>query len=242
VREQEEVESFLAQQFENILDLLWCADKNFISAPQGTKKENKQDPAKTNISDKQASSSAENTKNKPRPIEPKTPVYLNEQHFKTQHRVKGDSRQLPKQQVLQKHRLWEKAFKPLKVERKYHNHQVVDIEKTVDFIAQTNIKQLVFKAEKKPLYNLTICVERDKSMEIFYDVLDEFLNSLQHFGVFSKITVLYLHDAKVYRDKALKTRVQNSTSTMLGRDTLTLIVSACLSEAWKTNQMLKLIH
>ncbi|MCH9740662.1 MAG: hypothetical protein K0U38_07490, partial [Epsilonproteobacteria bacterium] len=107
MKNQNEAELFLLEQFENILDVLWCSENRmFVDELSVAKKEQKGSAKKEGMPDNPNSAS---TKTNQKKSEVTESVYTKEKRFKTSTSLKGDTLNLPKRQILQKHRKWEKA-------------------------------------------------------------------------------------------------------------------------------------
>ena len=210
----------------------------FVDELSVAKKEQKGSAKKEGMPDNPNSAS---TKTNQKKSEVTESVYTKEKRFKTSTSLKGDTLNLPKRQILQKHRKWEKAFKPLKLSEDDKHEEIIDIKQTVDFIAQTQIEQVIFKAKKREIYTLNLLIDHDKSMEIFSELIDEFVNAVQHYGVFVSVHLFYLDGAVICRDKSFKLRV-DSLAHFSQKNSLTLIVSNCLSAAWKNNEIFQKIE
>jgi len=236
LKHQNEAVDFLLGQFENILDMVYCSKSDILTEVEGESEVVSQ-PITTS-EDNSTDTGKKGVKAKEKPVT--ETVYVNEKRFTSNVSLKGDSLSLPKRQVLQKHRAWEKAFRPLKIEENDKHHKIIDIKKTVDFIAQTEIEQVIFKTRKKELYVLNLLIDKDHTMEVFTELIEEFIASVEHYGIFFSVHCFYLDNGNIYRDKYLSTKVEKFYQ-FSQRNSLTLIISNCVSSAWKRNEMFKLI-
>ena len=147
---------------------------------------------------------------------------------------------IAKQKTLQQYRSLEKAFKPLKTTTQNRHKVLIDEQKTVDWIAQTEIYQVITKFEEKAVFTLSLVIEKHPSMEIFDTLIDTFSDALMHFGIFSRVEIFYLDgkDTKstLYRDKAMHQKI-SSKSISRNDKNLILILSHCNTPAWKSNEM-----
>jgi len=146
---------------------------------------------------------------------------------------------------LQQYRSLERAFKPLKLTVVDKHKSMVDEEKTVDWIAQTEIFQIVSSYKEKKVFSLTMLIDKHHSMEIYDDVIDTFTDALSHYGVFFKINFFYLDSSSeetiIYRDKTMQQKIAPKRVASNEKN-LILILSHCITPSWYSNHMYSLIQ
>lgn len=155
-------------------------------------------------------------------------------------KVKVDYLSSPKKPTLQHYREWEKAFKVLSINAVDKRKEELDIENTVDWIAQTDIFQLIYKQKIKKSFTLTFVIDKHHSMDIFDSLISDFCNMVEHYGVFEKVYYFYIdgqeEQGTFYRDRALNQKVKYSSITREEQN-LVLLLSSCISPAWRSNSI-----
>ena len=226
------------KELENVLDMLWLSQEyKKVPNQKEIKEPNSNKPEKPQKS-KQTEDKKQNIKTDSTPQ--KVEVYTKQQIFKKTTTLPVDYITLPRQQTLQNYRNWEKAFKPLKITNQNIQEKVINEEKTVNLIAQTDIYQIISEYKEKPVFSLLLIIDKHHSMEIFENLIDEFCNAIAHFGIFERVEITYLDSSKsksgFYRDKKLRQKVSKK-QFLLNKNSLILIISNCTSPAWKSNDM-----
>jgi len=226
------------KELENVLDMLWLSQEyKKVPNQKEIKEPNSNKPEKPQKS-KQTEDKKQNIKTDGTPQ--KVEVYTKQQIFKKTTTLPVDYITLPRQQTLQNYRNWEKAFKPLKITNQNIQEKVINEEKTVNLIAQTDIYQVISEYKEKPVFSLLLIIDKHHSMEIFENLIDEFCNAIAHFGIFERVEITYLDSSKsksgFYRDKKLRQKVSKK-QFLLNKNSLILIISNCTSPAWKSNDM-----
>ena len=229
------------EELENVLDIIWLSQEyKKVPNQKETKElaEQKDNRLEKPQKFKQTEDKKQNIKEDSTPQ--KVEVYTKQQVFKKTTTLPVDYITLPRQQTLQNYRNWEKAFKPLKITNQNRQEKVINEEKTVDFIAQTDIYQIISEYKEKPVFSLSLIIDKHHSMEIFENLIDEFCNAVAHFGIFERVEIFYLDSSKskskFFHDKKLYQKVSKK-QIFTNKNNLILIISNCISPAWKSNDM-----
>ncbi len=192
------------------------------------------------------------TKNKKKPKEKVLPtegekeasVYENDAST-TKTDIKADPIRMPKKLSLSHYRAWEKSFRSFYYKVDSTREFVLDEAKTVDLIAKTKLVQAIFKAKKVKYFHLVMVIEQSPSMDIWSELILEFQKTVQRFGVFESIEFYYLASdkkgVKLYADRALKRELSYKKIT-LNRQVLLTVVSDCVSSAWHSNHIFKMLE
>ncbi len=231
------------EELENILDIVWLSQEYKKVQNHENEKEKPQKEENRKLTEPQKSENDNEVKTQDQQID-KPPqmveVYTTQPVFKKSSALSVDYITLPRQQTLQNYRKWEKAFKPLKITNQNRHKKVINEEKTVNLIAQTDIYQIISEYQEKPVFSLSLVIDKHYSMEIFENLIDEFCNAVAHFGIFERVENFYLDSSKsegrFYRDRKLHQKVSKK-QIVSNNNNLILVISNCISPAWKSNHI-----
>ncbi|CAA6819498.1 MAG: Unknown protein [uncultured Sulfurovum sp.] len=164
---------------------------------------------------------------------------------KTKTDIKADPIRMPKKLSLSNYRAWEKSFKSFYFKVDSKQEFMLDETKTVELIAKTRLIQPIVKAKKIKYFRLVMVIEQSPSMDIWNELILEFQKTIQRFGVFEGIDFYYLSSNKkgvhLYADRAL-TRELDYKKLSLRDQTLLTIVSDCVSSAWHSNHIFRMLE
>ena len=231
------------EELENILDIVWLSQEYKKVQNHENEKEKPQKEENRKLTELQKSENDNEVKTQDQQID-KPPqmveVYTTQPVFKKSSALSVDYITLPRQQTLQNYRKWEKAFKPLKITNQNRHKKVINEEKTVNLIAQTDIYQIISEYQEKPVFSLSLVIDKHYSMEIFENLIDEFYNAVAHFGIFERVENFYFDssksEGKFYRDRKLHQKVSKK-QIVSNSNNLILVISNCTSPAWKSNHI-----
>ncbi len=233
----------IIDELENVLDTLFIYNKNNKQSDVETIEEEKEKKnfkeEKPKREKKETTKETKTKKNTQENTSSDINIFTKKRAVKSKrHKVKVDYISTPKKPTLQHYREWEKAFKPLKITSIDTTKTILDVDKTVDWIAQTDLFQLIYTQKLKKHFSLTLLIDKHHSMDIFQSLVDDFCDTLEHYGVFAKIDYFYLdgkdEETILHKDKHQK--VKNST-ILREENNLILILSSCISPAWRSNSM-----
>lgn len=173
-------------------------------------------------------------------------LYPKEDKERKKSSIKADHIRTPRKLSLSNHREWERSFRKLRYKIDSNSRFVLDELKTVDSIAQTNIYHAILKGKRENYFNLTLIIDQSSSMEIWRELIDEFNRTIQRFGLFNSISFYYLDtkspEAKLFSDKNKQTKISYKQLAFSNKRGLILILSDCVSPAWRSNHLFKLIE
>ena len=119
--------------------------------------------------------------------------------------------------------------------------QEVDEIATVDYVARTNIVNPIFKAKNENYYDLYLLIDISKSMFIWEETLQIFLEKLKIYAYFRNIKVLYIDaqdvDAPIYMTKRKTHKVNLNVSNSDGH-ALMFVISDFIAPAWRKGNLL----
>jgi formylglycine-generating enzyme required for sulfatase activity len=219
-------------------------DKNPNSSNHNEEKieENVEENVKQNIPEITVSEKDNN--NKPQTF---TVSQTHEQQVTTEKSVpKGEYVRVPTHRQFEKYNKFAKSFKIL---RQFVNSNVqytLDIDKSIEYIANTNIWDVAQKPQKELKYELYLVIEVSKSMEIYDEVIEDFIKALNRFSIFKKVKVYYLKQTnnsfEIYRDIECKSKTSLSIFSSYTQRNFTMILSDCISKGWSDKRGYKLLQ
>ncbi|CAA6824801.1 MAG: Unknown protein [uncultured Sulfurovum sp.] len=119
--------------------------------------------------------------------------------------------------------------------------QEVDEVATVDYVARTNIVNPIFKAKNENYYDLYLLIDISKSMFIWEETIQVFLEKLKIYSYFRNIKVFYIDtqdmDAPIYTTKRKTHKVNLNVSNSDGH-ALMFVVSDFIAPAWRKGNLL----
>ena len=132
-------------------------------------------------------------------------------------------------------------FKEKKLSRK---RDIFDEDKTVDYIAHTNITFPFFKAKKEKKYELYICIDISDSMQVWEEMTDVYQKLLLNSGVFRSTTLLYIDtqskESMFYKDKKKRQAFNASEIMNFYSSKLMFVLSDMHSMGWKEGNALEI--
>ena len=232
---------------EQVADMLWLSSYIEKSKVEEVKRDEPESKQKRETSkDRESPKTIKKPKRKPREerleqeAKKEASVFDNDASS-TQTEIKADPIRMPKKLSLSHYRAWEKSFRSFYYKVDSTEEFVLDEAKTVDIIAKTKLVQPIFKAKSVKYFHLVMVIEQSSSMDIWSELLLEFQKTIQRFGVFESITFYYLAGVKLYADRALKREVFHK-KIRLNRQVLLTVVSDCVSSAWHSNHIFKMLE
>ena len=232
---------------EQVADMLWLSShiaKTKVEVQPNTPKP-KEDVSEEEESPKKIKKSRKKPKEDLVKEEKKEASVYDNAACKTKTDIKADPIRMPKKLSLSHYRAWEKSFRSFYYKVDSTRAFVLDEAKTVDLIAKTKLVQPIFKAKKVKYFHLVMVIEQSSSMDIWSELIFEFQKTIQRFGVFESIAFYYLASdkkgVKLYADRALKREI-NHKKLNLSRQTLLTVISDCVSSAWHSNHIFKMLE
>lgn len=120
----------------------------------------------------------------------------------------------------------------------------VDVDKTVDSFAQTNILEPKFQAKVENYYDLYLIIDISESMYIWQESIEVFMKKLEIFSIFRTIKFLYLdsskNQAQIHNNKH-KTSKASKLLNYEGRSIL-FIITDCIAPAWSRGDMMEKLY
>ena len=121
-----------------------------------------------------------------------------------------------------------------------YDSQEVDEVATVDYVARTNIVNPIFKAKNENYYDLYLLIDISKSMFIWEETIEVFVEKLKIYAYFRTIKVFYIDtqeiDAPVYTTKRKTHKVNFNVSNSDGH-ALMFVVSDFIAPAWRKGDL-----
>ena len=243
------------QNFENIADLLWLSQFTGVESVvvkeniSFTNKDVVNSPKKSlkNEIKKSNNTFTNSKKNKPLEKENSVEVHTNKQENISE--LKAESAkafQSPKKLALSNYREWEKAFKFINLKQRSKSRFELDEDKSVEQIASSKVFNLVFRGVEEKIFSLTILIDQYETMEIWQELIQSFEQMLSTMGVFYQISVYYWDTTekkpKLYYDKSLRKKLDESNVVLNGQRTLVWILSDCLAPSWQSGEAFKSIE
>ena len=232
---------------EQVADMLWLSshiEKTKVEVQPNIPKP-KEDVSEEEESPKKIKKSRKKPKEDLVKEEKKESSVYDNDACKTKTDIKADPIRMPKKLSLSHYRAWEKSFRSFYYKVDSTREFVLDEAKTVDLIAKTKLVQPIFKAKKVKYFHLVMVIEQSPSMDIWSELILEFQKTIQRFGVFESIAFYYLASdkkgVKLYTDRALKREVKYKKLN-LSKQTLLTVVSDCVSSAWHSNHIFKMLE
>ena len=134
-----------------------------------------------------------------------------------------------------------RQLKPLKRKISSHSEMLLDIDKTVDFIAQTGVYQAILEPKESKEFSLSIIVDQGLSMFLWEEPIADFKKSILSYGIFDKINFYYLatdeQKVKLFGDKNQTLLKSHKIAELNHRKNITFILSDCVSLAWRSNSV-----
>jgi len=237
---------------EHIADLLWIS-KYTGSKKSDTPKGNDEPPTKADpqppedptppISDpKTLSGEREQNDKQDEQIE----IHITQENsaIQTPSTKKAKAFSSPKKLELSNYREWEKAFKFINLKRYSNKKFEIDIDKTVEAIATTEIFDIKYQRVLEKCYSLTIIIDKSSTMELWQELIRLFIKMLKTTAVFHNVNIYYWDTAHkqpiLYYDKDFKQKI-DSKSIPNGDKELLWVLSDCLAPSWKSGSSFKQI-
>jgi len=149
---------------------------------------------------------------------------------------KGEYTKIPTHKQFDKFNQFFKSFKILRQMIQSQTEFVFDDEESVEYIANTNIWNIILKPKKELKYNLFILVEQSESMDIYNELIIDFVKAVDRFSIFKNIKVYYIKQYKdsfnLYKDKKNKTKLSLKALNSDNQRNFTMILSDCISSGW----------
>jgi len=134
-----------------------------------------------------------------------------------------------------------RQLKPLKRKINSQNKMSLDINKTVDFIAQTGVYQAILNPKESKEFSLSIVIDQGLSMFLWEELIEDFKKSILNCGIFDKINFYYLstdeQKAKLFADKNQNIYKNHKIAELNHKRNITFILSDCVSLAWRSNSV-----
>jgi hypothetical protein len=152
--------------------------------------------------------------------------------------VKGQAFRTPALPILHNALAFNRALRPLrkKIESRFHDE--LDIEKTVQNIAEIHLFLPILKGKSEHWLELVIVIDNAISMQIWQPLLKEFCRLLELQGMFKKI-YFYQLDTENKEVKILnknKRLIKNIEIINLHQSRLIWLLSDCVGKAWHSNE------
>ena len=148
---------------------------------------------------------------------------------------KGEYFRTPTHKQFDKFHKFAKAFKILRELSESQNEYIFDEEATIQDIANTHIWNITLKPKKELKYSLHIIIEQSKSMEIYEEIIKDFLKALKRFTIFKDIDIYYIKEQeyfKLAKDKKFSKFINITSLKSLQKRNFTFILTDCVSPAW----------
>ncbi|AFY39969.1 putative phytochrome sensor protein [[Leptolyngbya] sp. PCC 7376] len=161
---------------------------------------------------------------------------------------------VPKAPTFLKTRLIRQAFRPLRRKVPSKTTQVVDVDKTVEAIAERLIYGQEFwsvetKPERERWLNVELVIEVTESNMIWQEMIDEFQKILETHGAFRKIRVWNLKPDRHgivlesrHRSKKRQRKHRLKELCHPERRSMILLVSDCTSALWEEGKIYPTLH
>ena len=117
---------------------------------------------------------------------------------------------------------------------------------TVENIANTNIWDVSTHPKSELKYTLSLIIEKSESMEVWEELIHEFILAMSRFHFFKQVRVFYLKGDnkryRVYKDKKCKSKVSIKKFYSLKQRNLTILMSDCISIGWGDKRGYKFLN
>jgi RNA recognition motif. (a.k.a. RRM, RBD, or RNP domain) len=151
--------------------------------------------------------------------------------------MKGQAFRTPALSLLHNVLAFNRAFRPLRKTVASRFHTELDIEETVNYIAETQIFSPILKGKPERWLELVILIDNAISMQIWQPLLKEFRRLLELQGTFAKLHFYQLdteqETARVFNNQRV---IKNFEIINPQQPRLILVFSDCVAKAWHSNQ------
>ena len=134
------------------------------------------------------------------------------------------------------------TFKEKKESRKKN---IFHQDKTVEYIAKTDIIMPIFQAKKEKRYTLYIFIDYGKSMQVWQDMCEVYQKIIGNSGIFKSIKVIYMNsnekESSFYRDKQKKYSFNYRELDNCRQDKLIFILTDMRSTSWQGGNVLSIL-
>jgi len=226
-----------------IADMLWLSQYVFLDK----KEENNSISENIVLEDKDENK--DETKNSNREKELEKNKYKEEEIEKDSNNFsfnkgKNSSKSL-KLEKLKKEKFFDlkiaRQLKPLKRKIQLHNEMLLDIEKTVEFFAETKVLQAILRPSESKEFTLSIVIDKGTSMFLWEELITNFKKDITTYGIFDKINFYYLSSdeskVQLFADKNLTIPKNHKIAELNHRRNITFVLSDCVSLSWRTNSV-----
>jgi hypothetical protein len=129
------------------------------------------------------------------------------------------------------------ALRHFRKKRYTPRHKRLDITKTVDFIADTNLFVPHFKAARDKRYALVIITEVNEIMNLYQEERDQLTHAMHYFNLFYDVKHYYLHPDKKKLLSFDKQGRKRATKVTIQEETLIMIMSDMVTSIWRDGTM-----
>ena len=110
---------------------------------------------------------------------------------------------------------------------------IFEEEKTLEYIANTNIVFPLFKPKKEKRYKLYLFIDISSGMLVWQEMIEQYQKLLTYSGVFKSVDSYYFRDAKFYKDKKTKKLYNLKELSNIDKNGVVFILTDMLSQNWQ---------
>ena len=159
---------------------------------------------------------------------------------------KGEYRKIPTPRHYTQYNQFATVLKILRQQSYSLTDEVLDEDATVEYIANTQIWNVVTKPKQELKFTLNIIIEKSESMMVWEEMTKDFVSAVSGFIFFKNLKVYYLEESEkefqLYSDKKCQSKVSVNVFHSLEQRNLTMLMSDCISQPWSDERGYKFLQ
>jgi len=159
---------------------------------------------------------------------------------------KGEYRKIPTPRHYTQYNQFATVLKILRQQSYSLTDNVLDEDATVEYIANTQIWNVVTKPKQELKFTLNIIIEKSESMMVWEEMTKDFVSAVSGFIFFKNLKVYYLEESEkefqLYSDKKCQSKVSVNVFHSLEQRNITMLMSDCISQPWSDRRGYKFLQ
>jgi formylglycine-generating enzyme required for sulfatase activity len=182
-----------------------------------------------------------------KPTADKLTIYVQSQedtsvHVSTQKtKSKGMSIGIRQESYSLNHNTLYMSLRHFRQKRVSRTQQHFDVNKTVDFMADTKLFMPHYQVQYENRFKLLILIDTSDTMELWREEVGSITKSMRHFNLFNAIETLYIESEReephFYKSKFKEGTGYQNIGAFLSSDTMVMVVSDMSATSWRSGAL-----